>query len=195
MRDTRPGWSVADDGARATTRRLHWGCGGLPAPGWINSDLRYLPGVDLCCDIRQGLPLADASIAYVSSMHALQEIPYLELVGVLRELRRVLAPGGVLRLGLPDLDRAIHAYLRGDHDYFYVKDDEVGSLAGKLVVQMTWYGSSRVMFTEEFARELLGRAGFARVARCDFGQTSSRYPEIVTLDNRPRDTLFLEAEK
>lgn len=30
------------------------------------------------------------------------------------EVRRVLKPGGVLRLGLPDLDKALQAYLRKD---------------------------------------------------------------------------------
>jgi len=41
--------------------RLNWGCGPEPIPGWINSDRLDARGVDLCCDIRDGLPLADAT--------------------------------------------------------------------------------------------------------------------------------------
>ena len=176
-------------------RRLNWGCGRKPAPGWLNSDLVSLPGVDFCCDIRHGLSLSDNSIAYVFSNHALQELPYFDVVPALRELRRVLEPGGVLRLALPDLDRAIDAYRRGDSDYFYVPDSDALTIAGKLAVQMTWYGSSRMLFTREWASELLERAGFHDIARCTFRTTLSRYPEIVELDNRERETLFVEATK
>ncbi len=174
-------------------RRLNWGCGPNPPAGWINADLLSGPGIDLSGDIRDGLPLESGSMQYIVSIHALQDLPYLDVVPALRELRRVLEPGGTLRLGLPDLARAIDAYNRGDAGYFYIKDDETATLSGKLIVQMTWYGENRMMFTEEFARELLLRAGFHDVVRCALGKTASPYPEIVTLDNRPRETLFIEA--
>jgi hypothetical protein len=88
-----------DDGTaqRAETRgpahshevkRLNWGCGEFPGPGWINSDVKELPGIDISCDIRDGLPLDDESLDYAVSIHALPEIPYPDLVPALRELRR-----------------------------------------------------------------------------------------------------------
>jgi len=128
-------------------------------------------------------------------MHALQDLPYRDAVPALRELRRVLRPGGVLRLGLPDLDGAIQAYLRGDRGYFLVPDDEVRSLGGKLIVQMLWYGALRNMFTYEFIEELCGKAGFAGAVRCRFRETASLHPEIVLLDNRGTESLFVEARK
>ncbi|SRR5579884_35640 len=179
----------------ASIRRLNWGCGPNPPPNWMNSDKLAGPGIQISRDIRDGLPLEDDSIQYIVSIHALQDLPYLDVVPALRELLRVLEPGGVLRLSLPDLDRAIDAYVHKNPAYFYVKDDEVTTLSGKLIVQMTWYGSSRCMFTYEFARELLLRAGFQSVTRCELKQTASRYPEIVELDDRPRDSLFIEATK
>ena len=69
------------------------------------------------------------------------------------------------------------------------------TLSGKLIVQLTWYGSVRTPFTWEFARELLLRAGFRRVVRCAFRLTASAYAEIVELDNRERESLFVEAVK
>jgi len=179
----------------AAVRRLNWGCGPSPAPGWTNSDRSSARGVDLPCDIRDGLPVADDSFDYAVSIHALQAITYLEVVGVLRELRRVLRADGVLRLAVPDLDRAIEAYRRGDHAYFEVPDDEVRSLGGKLSVQMTWYGHSHLLLTYDFLEELLQRAGFRDVRRCAFGETGSAYPEITQLDDRERETLFVEARK
>ena len=92
-------------------RRLNWGCGECVEPGWINSDVKGGDGV-LACDIRKGLPLETDSIDYAVSIHALPEFHYKEIAGVLKELRRVLKPGGTLRLGLPDLEKAFEAYRR-----------------------------------------------------------------------------------
>jgi SAM-dependent methyltransferase len=174
-------------------RRLNFGCGPMLAAGWLNSDRLAAPGNDLPCDIRTGLPLADASMDYVVAMHVLQDLAYPEIEPALRELRRVLAPGGVLRIGVPDLDRAIAAYQRGDPAYFYVPDTDAGRLGSKLVTQVIWYGSVRTPFTFDFAAETMGRAGFGAVVRCEFGATASRFADIVTLDNRERETLFVEA--
>jgi SAM-dependent methyltransferase len=178
----------------AGVRRLNWGCGATAEPGWINSDQKEGPGI-LTCDILEGLPLADASVDYAVSIHALPELRLDELVPALSELRRVLRTGGVLRLALPDLERGIAAYLRGDAAYFLVPDEDASSLGGKLVIQLLWYGWSRSLFTPDFAEELLARAGFGEIARCAHGVTRSRFPEIVSLDNRERESFFIEGVK
>lgn len=176
-------------------RRLNWGCGTDPEPGWINSDIKEAPAVDISADILEGLPLEEGSIDYVVSIHALPELRYPDQVPALMELRRVLAPGGVLRLALPNLDRAIRAYQEEDSDYFLVPDEDARSIGSKLIVQLLWYGYSKTLFTFDFIAELLERAGFRDVQRCAYRQTASRFPEIVTLDNRPEESLFVEARK
>jgi SAM-dependent methyltransferase len=181
--------------AAAGVQRLNWGCGEYPDPGWINSDIKSTPGVDIACDIRDGLPLEAGSVDYAVSIHALPEIPYQDLVGVLGELRRVLKPDGVLRLALPDFDRGIKAYLAGDRDYFLIPDEDAETIGGKLVTQITWYGFSRSLFTHDFTEEILRKARFREVLECSFRETKSRFPEIVELDSRERESLFVEAIK
>jgi SAM-dependent methyltransferase len=176
-------------------RRLNWGCGAAGEPGWINSDLKEGPGVDISCDIRDGLPLDDDSIDYAVSIHALPEVPFPDLVTVLRELRRVLKPEGTLRLGLPDLLKGVASFERGDRSYFLVPDEDAASLGGKLAVQLTWYGYSRSLFTPDHIEELLLRAGFRTVDHVGFRQTRSDHPGIVELDNREAESLFVEATK
>lgn len=176
-------------------RRLNWGSGTPPTPGWINSDVKVALGIDISCDIRTGLPLEDDSIDYAVSVHALQEIPLEEVTPVLRELLRVLCPGGALRLVLPDLDKGIAAYRRGDRDYFLVPDEDARSLGGKLIKHVLWYGYSRTLFTADFVEELLGQAGFAGVRHCGCGETTTPFPGIVELDNRERESLFIEGVK
>jgi SAM-dependent methyltransferase len=176
-----------------TLRRLDWGCGEHPEPGWLAADLKDGPAIHLSGDIRDGLALPDGSLDYIVSIHALPMISYPDLVPVLQELRRVLKPGGVLRLCLPDLDKNVAAYQRGDRDFFLVPDEDEDTLSGKLIVQLMWYGWSVTPFTSEFIVSLLHRAGFGPVTPCGFQQSPSGLPGICDLDNRPAESLFVEA--
>ncbi len=151
--------------------------------------------MDLCCDLRAGLPLADASIDYAVAMHVLQDLALTDIPAAVREFYRVLVPGGVLWLGLPDLERAIDAYNRGDESYFHVPDRDARGLGAKLVTQVIWYGSVRTPFTYDYAVEVLRGAGFRRIARCAHGHTCSRHEGIASLDNREHESLFVEATK
>ena len=176
-------------------RRLNWGCGEWAIPGWINADIKDDEGIDIVGDIRDGLPLDSDSIDYAVSIHSLPEIPFTEIVPTLKELRRVLKPGGVLRLALPDLDKGIEAYHRKDKEYFKVPDEEAKSVGAKFVTQMVWYGYSRSLFVPDFVEELLQRAGFDRVNHCAYRKTASAWSDIVELDNRERESMFVEAVK
>ena len=176
-------------------KRLNWGCGSWRPSGWINSDQKDGPGIDIGCDIRDGLPLENDSIDYAVSIHALPEVSYSDLVPVLEELRRVLKPNGVLRLSLPDLDKAIQAYLKKDQDHFQIPEEDATSLGGKFIVYLIWYGYTRTLFTRDFTEELLLKAGFSRVNQCGYKETNSSYADIVELDNREEESLFVEAIK
>lgn len=176
--------------SRGGIRRLHWGCGARTPPGWVNSDLHPGDGVDIAGDILDGLPLEDGCMDYVVSHHALPELGIYQQVDALRELGRVLAPGGVLRLSLPDLDRAIAAYLDGRSDHFLVWDWD--TLAGNFISHVLWYNLTRTPFTVDFATEVLTKAGFTDVRPVAYGQTTSRHPEIVDLDDRQGESFYLE---
>ena len=175
--------------------RFNWGCGNTHPPGWINSDIKAAAGIQVSCDIRQGLPIADDRFDYAVSVHALPELAYPDLVPALRELRRVIRPKGTLRLVLPDLLKTIEAFRAGDRNFFAVPDDDVKRLGAKLPLHLVWYGYTRSLFTPDFIEELLLKAGFSAVEHCGFKQTRSRWPEIVELDNRERESLFVEATK
>ena len=177
----------------APVARLNWGCGGAGEPGWINSDIKEGARIDVPGDILAGLPLDDASFDYVVSIHALPELPLDAQVPALTELRRVLKPGGVLRLALPDLLKGVDAYRRGDRDYFLVPDEDAEALGAKLVTQLLWYGYSKTLFVADFVEEMLRRAGFDDVRHVAYRETTTEHAGITELDNREAESLFVEA--
>jgi SAM-dependent methyltransferase len=178
-------------------KRLHWGCGSWLPEGWINSDQKDDPGIDISCDILDGLPLETGSMEYAVSIHALPEVPYPDLVPVLEELRRVLEPGGVLRLGLPDLGKTIEAYIRKDTSHFaFIPDEDAAGFESKFITHLVWYGYTRTFFTPGFIEETLTKARFSRVVHCEYKKTASgHHPDILDLDNRENESLFVEAFK
>ena len=181
------------DATMSAPARLHLGCGPFAAAGWINVDRIALPGVDVVADLCAGLPFAARSLDAAVAIHVLQDLPWGDIAPALRELRRVLRGGGVLRLGLPDLDRAIEAYRRGDHRHFHVPDRDAASIGAKLVTQIVWYGSVRTPFTFDYAEEALRAAGFRDVVRCGFRASRHGDAALAALDNRERESLFVEA--
>lgn len=79
--------------------RLNVGCGRDIRPGYVNLDSAALPGVDVVHDLRElPLPFADGRFAHVVCKDVLEHLDY---VPVLRELHRVLAPGGGLEVEAP----------------------------------------------------------------------------------------------
>ena len=177
----------------AEIRRLHWGCGDVTPPGWINSDYAEGPGVEIVANVLDGLPLESESIDYITAQHVLQDPEIWQQEDALTELRRVLKPDGVLRLSLPDLDRAIDAYRRGDQDYFQVWNWD--TISGNFITQILWHNYTRTLFTYEFAAELLTKSGFRDVRQVRYGETASRFSEITELDNRPDESFYVEATR
>ena len=115
---------------------------------------------------------------------------------MLQELRRVLKTGGVLRLSLPDFEKALQAYTENDPHYFLIPDEEMKSRGGKLITQLLWRGAIRTIFITDFVEEMLFKAGFSQVHRCSFQTTQSQFgDEILELDDRPKESLFIEAVK
>jgi predicted SAM-dependent methyltransferase len=98
--------------------RLHVGCGPRRLEGWLNVDGWPQPGVDLVCDLREPLPLRDASCALVYTDHVVDAIDVEFRPPLFREFHRVLKPGGVARIVVPHSGRFADAYVRNDREWF-----------------------------------------------------------------------------
>lgn len=100
-----------------TTRelKLNLGSGAAQLEGWIGVDL---PPAELALHLGWRLPFADESVAFIYCSHTLEHLYKEEAVELLREAHRVLAPAGVVRLVVPDVEASLRAYAGGDEQYF-----------------------------------------------------------------------------
>ncbi|NJO06324.1 MAG: methyltransferase domain-containing protein [Chloroflexaceae bacterium] len=71
-----------------------------------------MPGITCVYDCRKHLPFPDGSVRGIFCEHFFEHLDYTEEVPIfLSECARVLQPGGVLRLIVPDVERYLRAYL------------------------------------------------------------------------------------
>lgn len=116
--------------------RLNLGCGTETPDAWVNVD--YALGARLgkiaplrpllraigifhiewsasivIHDLRRPLPWPDDSVTAVYSSHTLEHFTKEAGQRLLRECRRVLAPGGVIRIAVPNLPAILEGYNKG----------------------------------------------------------------------------------
>jgi SAM-dependent methyltransferase len=173
--------------------------------GWTIVDLRK--SADVVTDIANDpLPFEDASVGVVFTSHTLEHIRRDRLGFVLSEFHRVLRPGGLLRVAVPDIDLAVRAYVEGDSTFFAASEigqaDETAPLGGMLA---SWFYSTRPSeaagfghvhaFDFDYLAWWLERARFGPVWRSAY--RSSVLPELRgdAFDRHPRDSLYVEALK
>ena len=92
--------------------KLHVGCGDVIIPGWTNLDIEELPGVDINDDIRTLEKIQNNSCDIIYASHVLEHVGRNEFGNVLRVWNRKLKINGVLRLAVPDFEKAIEWYTK-----------------------------------------------------------------------------------
>jgi len=90
---------------------LNCGCGSRYHPDWINIDIASQSPEVIQNDLSRGIPLADASCDVVYHTAVLEHLRCSDAEVFLSECYRVLKPGGIVRVGVPDLEKICQLYL------------------------------------------------------------------------------------
>ena len=146
--------------------KLHIGCGKRFIPGFVNIDQVAFPHVDHVQDIHRLPNFADAS---ASVIYACQVIEYFDretVVEVLTEWRRVLAPGGILRLSVPNFAVISKLYQAG-----FKLELFLGTLYGRIPDGKGAFNYHRTTYDEPSLRALLQKLGFCDISLWDWRET------------------------
>lgn len=91
---------------------VNLGCGSRWHPDWINIDFHSDNTSVFQHNLREGLPLPDASVDCIYASHCLEHFAPHDAKQFLCECIRVLKLSGLLRIVVPDLEQIARAYLK-----------------------------------------------------------------------------------
>ena len=92
------------------SKKLHIGCGSNLLEGWLNADYNIDSSDVFHLDATKIFPINADSFDYIFSEHMIEHITYPQGLSMLNECRRILKPGGCIRITTPDLGFLIGLY-------------------------------------------------------------------------------------
>lgn len=173
--------------------KLHLGCGPHIKQGWLNYDIEPGKG-GLRHDLRRGIPQPDKSADFVYHEHFLEHLTQAEGLAFLKECHRVLKPGGVMRIVMPDLRALAFAYV-GQEQIFLPGVWEPKTPAQMLNEGMREWGHKFLYDFDELELALI-EAGFDAHGVLPVAHGASLHPELNRIEVRPDlKDLVVEATK
>jgi SAM-dependent methyltransferase len=137
-------------------------------------------------DVSRPFRFPDGAFEAVFAAHLLEHLHADVAMRCLQECQRVLRPGGVIRLAVPDLDKMVADYDAADPDRFLDGIYQGRGEHAKRSARHFWH------YNERSLAELLRAVGFLEPRRCEFRQ--GRLPDVEQIDTRP-GSLFMEATR
>lgn len=161
---------------------LDLGASSAHIPGWISLDIDP-DSAGIRMDARESWPFRDAIARAVRAEHVIEHLTFDEAAFCIREVFRVLQPGGTCRICTPDLEGIVRAYLSHDPHILTIHREhgyQAPTWSHLPNNYMRMWGHQYV-FDFEALQTLLEDAGFADVERTAFNR--SRHPLLDGTDS------------
>jgi predicted SAM-dependent methyltransferase len=152
--------------------QLHLGCGARYIPGFVHVDLDDFPHIDHRLSIDRLPMFEDETVDLIYCSHAFTYFDRVAALDVLKEWRRVLKPGGVLRLSVPDFAALARLYQETGQ-----MSRIIGPLYGRMEIETS---SGRQLIFHKTAYDqasleaLCREAGFRTCSAYDWRETVHR---------------------
>jgi SAM-dependent methyltransferase len=189
---------------------VQYGCGICAPPGWLNFDasprlrLEKVPGIRGILhstvgilfpanvrfgDIVRGLPVPEHSACGIYCSHVLEHLARDDLAIALHNTLRILKPGGIFRLVVPDLHWRALRYVAAVASEKHTAADEfmsgahLGRYGRQNIVFLAhdYFGHCAHLWMYDFIslKPKLEAAGFVGIRRCELGDARDRMFDLV----------------
>ena len=151
-------------------------------------------------DATKGLPLQDESVDVLYSSHMLEHLDRDEADKFLKDAFRVLRPGGIIRIAVPDIKKQVEQYNEsGDADVFIESTHlcvrRPRSLGQRLRLLLVGTRHHQWMYDGNSLSRLLQKLGFVKTEVMPAGQTRISGHDPLDLRERVSESVYVEAEK
>ena len=164
--------------------------------GWDNIDILNLPGV-IQHDLTKGIPYPQNSVDLIHCSHFIEHLTIEEGKELLREIYRVLKPGGMVRISTPDLDTLIGLYSKAQlytlckiQPEEYQKANTHGERFSRIV-----FSGHKCIYTLPMLKAFLREAGFPMSRRVEHDESYSPAMEREMKSLHQEVSMFIEATK
>lgn len=212
------------DAATADGLYVHYGCGYCAPEGWLNFDcsptlrIERLPLLGRVLgrlsgnaerfpdqvkvgDIRRGLPVPEGGVRAAYASHVLEHLSLEDCRAAIASTYRMLAPGGVFRLIVPDLLERARRYVAAAEagsaeaagtfmQSCYLGAETRPRSALRQLRSMIGNSAHLWMWDEHAMTAELERAGFVAIRRCALGDADDRMFDRVEHPDRFHDRDF-----
>lgn len=181
--------------------KLNIGCGTDYKDGWINIDNNSdnnIEKLDLNWDLRNPLPFPAGSVDYIFHEHFIEHLTVDEGQKAIKDLMRVLKPGGIMRIATPDLEVTVDKYINlpieDDPTIKSFKMDFVKTRAERINMAFQWWGHKWLYDWEELERRLI-QAGCTKHKIQRRNIYASPVKHLRKLETREESKLIAEVTK
>jgi predicted SAM-dependent methyltransferase len=148
-------------------------------------------------DATKSIPLQTASVDCIYTSHMVEHLSQKGIRSFLKEVKRVLKVGGVVRIMVPDLRIAVDDYLESNNaDAFMrgilVQAPEINTLKQKIKLFILGYRHHQWMYDGASLSKLLLEMGFSSAEICRDGKTNIKDSDGLNLYERKEQSVCVE---
>ncbi|WP_319468953.1 methyltransferase domain-containing protein [uncultured Pseudodesulfovibrio sp.] len=155
---------------KASDRKLNLGCGRNRQEGYLNVDVRAIPGVDMAADMKKCVRVFENECNEVYLSHVVEHFGYPgkagrntpdTVLGFLQQIHQMLRPSGVIRVAVPDFAALAKLYIEG-------KQPLSPRLAGRLCGEQDYPENlHKCLFDYDYLKKCLEDTGFTEIQKWD----------------------------
>ncbi len=138
---------------------VNLGCGEQSGPEYINVDVVPAPHIHYVHDIKVLDMFASESVDLLYASHVMEHIPRHELPVTIAEWKRVLKPGGTLRVSVPNFDNLLKVYT--------ASGNTIDTILAQLLGQEPPYNNHYSVWNLDHAKKIFLEQGFSEVRLWD----------------------------